>query len=141
MKKTPRQIAERRNDFVYSLQKMNADINIQRNNNAGFASQVIVNQLSYGSDFMLNLADAEQMLRDMNSRVFLLGLPLEFYKNDELEIFYPGTAKFQTGYKPYALWVCMNGKAEAEKMMIEQGFNAIDNMVRLHNCGFLTYKK
>jgi hypothetical protein len=80
------------------------------------------------------------MLRSLGSRVYLLALPIEFFGN-EFETFYPGGPRHDAGYKPYALWICMNGKPEAEKKMIKHNMTAIDNQVRLHSCGFLTPKK
>jgi hypothetical protein len=121
----------------YALQKMETEINIRENNNAGFVSQVIVNNLA---NQWINLADVEVMLREQSSRVFLLALPVEVY-GDGFETFFPGRPQNDTGYYPYALWVCMNGRAEAEKTMMEHGLNSVDNQVRLHSCGFLTLKQ
>ena len=104
-------------------------------NNAGSISEVIINKLMY--EPKLNLADAEQELRDAHTNIYLLALPLESFGNKMLTTFYPN----KDGYMPYALWVCVNGKAEAEKKMLEHGLTVIDNMVRLHSCGFLTFSR
>ena len=104
-------------------------------NNAGYIGEVLVEKLRF--ERKTNLADAEQMLRDCHTNIYLLALPVESFGNAMLDTFYPN----DNSYKPYALWICVNGKAEAEKKMMEHGLTPIDNLVRLHSCGFLTLKK
>ena len=108
------------------------EIKQQKNNNAGYVGQILIEKLKF--DHENNLADAEVAFRECHSRVFLVALPLEIYGNKMLRIFYPG----KDGFYPYALWVCMNGKSEAEELMKKHNINEIDNLVRLHSCGFLT---
>jgi hypothetical protein len=103
-------------------------------NNAMYISQVIIDILTFHPK--ANLADVEQELKDCGTNIYLLALSLESFGNNMLDTFFPN----DKGYKPYALWVCVNGKAEAEKKMMEHGITAIDNLVRLHSCGFLKIK-
>jgi hypothetical protein len=110
------------------------EINVQSNNHAGFVGQRLVNELDNNRFF--NLADMEVFLRDFHNRIYLLALPVESFGR-EYSAFLPGKDEFL----PYGLWVCMNGKAEAEETMRKHGLTEIDNKVRLHSCGFLTIKK
>lgn len=103
-------------------------------NNAGYIGQILANKC-YGKEH--TLADAEQMFRDCGTNIYLLALPLESFGNKLLATFFPG----DKSYKPYALWICVNGQAEAEQKMMEHGITSIDNLVRLHSCGFLTMIK
>lgn len=101
-------------------------------NNAAYIGEALVNELKFAHK--QNLADVEQELRDCNTHIYLLALPLEVFGNKMLGTFYPN----KQGYYPYAIWICVNGKAEAEEMMMKHDLTPIDNMVRLHSCGFLT---
>jgi hypothetical protein len=103
-------------------------------NNAGYIGEKLVEKLKFGKS---NLADVEQELRDCHTNIYLLALPLEAFGNAMLDTFYPG----KQGYYPYALWICVNGKAEAEREMLKHNLTPIDNLVKLHSCGFLTLKK
>lgn len=121
------------------LQKLNLDINRQENNHAGFVALFLVNEIKENPKN--GLADFEMALREMNSRVHLIAIPLESYGKFEgktCTTFYPTPG---ADYKPYGLWVSMNGKAEAEETMKKHDLTEIDNLVRLHNCGFLTLKE
>jgi len=75
------------------------------------------------------------MLRDINSRIHLIAIPINAF-GGKLRAFHPQDEED----KPYALWVCMNGKEEAENELTKNGISYVDNLVRLHSCGFLTPK-
>lgn len=113
------------------IEKMNLAINNQENNHAGFVGQILVNQLKEGE----TLSEAEQMLRNMNSRIHLIAVPIEAF-GPKLRAFHPNDCED----RPYALWVCMNGKEEANEELKKNDLTEVDNLVRLHSCGFLTPK-
>jgi len=114
------------------INRMNLAVNNQENNHAGFVGQILVDELKQGNG---SLPEAEQMLRDINSRIHLIAIPINAF-GGKLRAFHPQDEED----KPYALWVCMNGKEEAENELTKNGISYVDNLVRLHSCGFLTPK-
>ena len=123
-------------------------------NNAGVVCQVIAGLMQ---KYDLTLPRAEQILRDLKSRVYLLGLPLRIYESDKTKLTLrkdlkpeeiPHITGKYTAILPgrderfeYALWVCMNGKEEVPKTLksYELTFNDID--LTLEQTGLLTIKE
>jgi hypothetical protein len=120
------------------LIRMHQIINLPEYNNCGIVAQHLMEMIS---DFGISLPEANKLLREIKSRVYLVGLPLEYYRGGEVmwlskpipnsnySTMIPGSSKVYD----HGLWVCMNGEAEY-KNIIEKVKN-VD--VELTNTGFL----
>ncbi len=116
-----------------TIEIINREIDKQENNNAGYVGDMIVKEIIINGG---NLWAAENALRETSSRVYLLALPIGWF-GGEFKSFFPGYEKDF----PFALWVCMNGKMEALRELMQHGFTPEENIVRLTDCGFLTPKE
>lgn len=114
------------------LQKMNQRIDDHDKNNAQYVAKVLINEINSGNG---TLARAEQILREINSRVFLIALPIEIFMNR-----YDSILPNQIDKMHYALWICMNGKRQAQIQLSKNKISEVDNMVQLHSYGFLCAK-
>lgn len=119
--------------MIDKLDEMNKEIDNPIHNNAGYVGSILLNIIKEGKG-QYNLIHIESILRAMQSRVYLIAKPIEFF-GSELTTFYPLP---DSEYKPYALWVCMNGKKEAEAELQQMSMSALGNLAALNMCGFLT---
>jgi 5'(3')-deoxyribonucleotidase len=123
------------------LIRMHQIINLPEYNNCGIVAQHLVEMMT---EFGVSLPEANKLLREVKSRVYLIGLPLSFYKDNdaktiwltepipisEYSAFIPGSKKTYA----YGLWICMNGEEEYKNIIKE-----IKNSdIELTNTGFLT---
>lgn len=103
-------------DLKGYFSKMHDTINRPQYNNAAVVSQFIFEQLKEGR----TLSDCEKALREIGSRVHLIGLPLESF-NKGLESFNKGGLSSKLPNSPkefrYALWICMNGEDEVKELI------------------------
>ena len=116
-------------EFKKYLTDMHEIIDVPETNNAGVVSQFLVNAIT---EYEATLADAEKILREINSRVRLIGFPLDFF-GDEFEAVLPESDK---KYK-CALWVGMNGPEELRDDIKRFGFEPGDIDISLEQTGFL----
>lgn len=124
-----------KSNLYSTVQIMNSEINTPSKNNAGYVGEMLLKALQ-GRSNSFNLADAEAVLRELHSRVYLVAIPIEKFPG--FTTVYPS---MDADYKPYALWVCMNGHDEYIQTLHKHKISPIENQVNLHHCGFLTPKK
>jgi hypothetical protein len=120
------------------LIRMHQIINLPEYNNCGIVAQHLMEMIT---EFGVSLPEANKMLREIKSRIYLVGLPVDLYKDGKViwltnfrskrdySTFIPGSKKTYT----YGLWVCMNGEDEY-KSIIEEIKN-VD--IELTSTGFL----
>jgi hypothetical protein len=120
------------------LIRMHQIINLPEYNNCGIVAQHLMEMIT---EFGVSLPEANKMLREIKSRIYLVGLPVDFYKDGKViwltnfrskrdySTFIPGNKKSYA----YGLWVCMNGEDEY-KSIIEEIKN-VD--IELTSTGFL----
>lgn len=107
-----------------------AMIDVREYNNAMAVSEVMIELLD-----KVTLLDFEEAFREVNSRIYLLAVPVEKF-GPEFDSMLPGVdTKME-----YALWVCMNGKQETDAKLDSIGSTSQDNIERLKKCGLLILK-
>jgi len=115
------------------LLEMHEEIKFPTKNNAMAVAQYCSDMMN---DHHVTLADIEQLLREMHSRVILIGIPLKIYgdkfisrrpNNDELYGF--------------GLWVAMNGPEELKHDLQTFCLTDADIDISLENTGFLFIKQ
>jgi hypothetical protein len=121
---------EKKFKFKQFLIDMHEVINQPKYNHAGTVSQFLVEGIKHGA----TLSEAEKILREIESRVRLIGLPLHIYGEEYVSrIPIPGNEKT---FK-YALWVGMNGPIEIKKDLEKFKLNPTDVDMSLEETGFL----
>lgn len=104
-----------------------------QNNNASFPILLAVNLITVGQ--LQSLPQFEAWLREMDSKVYLMAVPLGFYGPDYVDrTRYPGKADSEP---EYTLWAGVNGEAEAREMLARLGVTPHENMRRLHATGVI----
>lgn len=93
-------------------------------NNCAIAGQYIIELIT---EFGTSLPEIEQILRQLNSRVYLIGLSLPIFNNPKFTSKLPYCKKEY----PYGLWIELNGKEALNK------FTATDTDISLKKTGFL----
>ncbi len=83
----------------------------------------------------LNLQEIEKMLRQTNSRTFLIGLNIEGM--DQFDAKLIGTDR----YFPYYLWTEVNWEQAALRKLVEEGITPDQNFERLSETGMLVLRK
>jgi len=106
-------------------------------NTAQYPSMLITNLMEHGC--VDSFSQFEGWLRDMDSRVYLVAVPLDFYGP---------TWQDKTKYHPYmgektgdpenTLWVGVNGLPEAEQLLHRLAITPAENLEMLHRTGVLT---
>ena len=125
-------------------------INIQAYNNAMNVCQVAMQLVK---DHNYTLPEMEQGLRELDSRVFMLGLPLHIFNGDKTHLnIVKGSEHLVTSDEhisilpnsdkryEYALWVCMNGKDEIEKTLDQFHLTFSEVDISLERTGFAAIK-
>ena len=67
-------------EMVSYLIRMHQIINLPEYNNCVIVTQYLVEMIKLG----ISLPEANKMLREIKSRVYLIGLPLDFYKSGKV---------------------------------------------------------
>lgn len=101
-------------------------------NHAGTPTQIAIELQRIGQ--IESFAHFETCLREMDSRVHFLAVPLDFY-GDQYGVAYPLD---RDGQPEYALYAAVNGADEAKQMLESLGITAAENKARLKNTGVLT---
>lgn len=105
-------------DILGYFGRMHQIIDLPEYNNAMIAGQYIMEAMT---TYNMTLADIENLLRELSSRVYLIGLPLSFFAGCE------PSCKVPEGYSivpmlpngkqvKYGLWVEMNGEDALKKL-------------------------
>lgn len=118
-----------------TLYAMNKFIDQPEFNNAGYVGEILMRLLENNKD--LYLTDVEKYLRELNSRVYLLALPLSFFNQGEAKFISALPNENYDKMQENALWVCMNGEEETRDMMVIQNLTTELNLEKLKKCGFL----
>ena len=123
---------------------------VPRYNNAGTVCQVVM-QLVQNEHTLIEI---EKTFRELDSKIHLIGLPLNIYESDKMELCIVKGAEFlinndkyismlpnSNEHHPFALWACMNGKDEVPETI--KNFGLIDGQVdfSLEKTGFLCIKQ
>ena len=122
------------------LIRMHQIIDLPEYNNCGIVAQHLIEMMT---EFGVSLPEANNLLREVKSRVYLVGLPLSLYKGNDVKIiwltksvpiaeysvFIPGSKRTYA----YGLWVCMNGEEEYKNIIEE----VKDVDIELKDTGFL----
>jgi len=98
-------------------------------NNAMIAGQHFLELIK---EHNMCLSEIEDTLREMDSRIYLIGLPLSYFKSE-----YTLSAKLPDSDKQYkyALWVELNGKDTVEDLLVRNSLTDVDRS--LNETGFL----
>lgn len=98
-------------------------------NNCAIVSQYIMEAVK---DHDIGFPEIEELLRSLNSKIYLIGLPLAFFKNE-----YPVISKLPHIDKlfPYSLWIELNGKAAVDDLLKRNNLTDVD--ISLIETGFL----
>lgn len=111
---------------------MHQILNIPEYNNAMIAGQYIMDAIK---QYELTLPEIEKIFREMGSRVYLIGLPLSFFKNKYT--FIPKLPNSDKSLK-YGLWIEVDGPefvhqviekyhlADVDRSLEETGFLCVD---------------
>lgn len=98
-------------------------------NNCAIVSQYIMEAVK---DHGIGFPEIEGMLRLLNSKIYLIGLPLFFFKNKYSVISrLPHTDEFFQ----YALWIELNGKPAIDDLIKRNNLTDVD--ISLTKTGFL----
>ncbi len=132
------------------LKKMNKIIDQPQYNNAMVVAQTIMELMKNNE---MTLSQAEQTLREMKSRVYLLGLPLHVFNSGKTALALkkdikpencpPPTHKYisklpdNDEFFQHALWVCMNGKKDVQDTIKNFKLKENDLDLTLERTGFL----
>lgn len=108
------------------------EIDIPSHNNAMVAADYITRAIK---KFSLSLAEIEIILRELNSRVYLIGFPLSFYNKGDHK--FVSRFPFQEKKLDFALWIEMNGSDAIDEILKEQGWTDDDVDRSLVKTGFL----
>ncbi|KKP39659.1 MAG: hypothetical protein UR28_C0005G0032 [Candidatus Peregrinibacteria bacterium GW2011_GWF2_33_10] len=100
-------------------------------NNATVVAQFLVNV--FNEIGRSDLAEVEKLLRDNDSRIYLIAVPVKFFGNQ-----YESRLPNFSNTLNYALWICMNGLTEALVILSQHGTSTKKNEENLVNCGFLS---
>ena len=109
---------------------MHQIIDLPEYNNALVVSQHLMESIQ---QFSISLNTIEKILRRLQSRIYLVGLPLSFYKDWDYQARLPNSKYLYD----YGLWVEMNGPEELEKI-IQRANNIVDRSLK--KTGFLFLK-
>ena len=107
-------------------------------NNAMIASQYIVDAIK---DFKLSLSDIEAILRFLNSRIYLIGLPLSYYNNNGTESEYISKSIVSNERYEHALWIELNGHEALNNLLKDLNLKDSDVDKSLEKTGFLMVTK
>lgn len=106
----------------------------RRYNHAGVPTQVAIDLIKAG--MVTSLAKFEGWLRELDSRVHFIGVPLDFYGPKRAD-------KTVNPFDPedvpeYTLWTGVNGGEEAAAMLGQLGITPEENSQRLLSAGVLS---
>lgn len=105
----------------------------QRYNHAGVPQQVALDLMKVGR--MESFAQFETWLRQLDSKIHFVAVPLEFYGLEWVDkTKYPLD---RHGTPEYTMWVGVNGEREAEWMLRRLGITEQENRQRLLTTGIL----
>jgi len=111
------------------LLRMHQIIDIQEYNNAMILGQYIMELVK---DHDILFPEIESALREMKSRVYLIGLPMYFFKGEyELQSKLPNSSEIFE----YALWIEVNGENVLNSFIERNNFTSIDRTLK--KTGFL----
>ena len=117
-------------DLKEYLIRMHQVINLPDYNNAMIVAQHILEAIE---KFEITIFEFESALREVKSRVHLLGLPLRVFNQGYRSWLPPNANKDY----PYALWICMNGFDEISKTLEDFKIEETDIDKNLSKTGFL----
>jgi len=118
-----------KNELTQYLLRMHQIINIQDYNNAMIAGQHIMELVN---DHNVSFPEIESALREMNSRVYLIGLPMYFFQGEyKLQSKLPRSSEIFE----YVLWIELNGKEKFKEFLDKNNFTSIDKTLK--KTGFL----
>ena len=111
--------------------QIEARIKIKEYNNAASVAAIIM--AGCGRMNSYDFVAISKRLLKVKSKVYLLALPSKLFK---MKSTIPGIIPFEE--KPFALWICMNGKDEFLISCKRHSIKPENNEENLKNCGILT---
>jgi hypothetical protein len=127
------------------LATMEFNLEVRGQNHAGTTFKD-VEQL-WGEGVVGSLAELEEGLRDMGSRIYLIAAPLDTYRRRVSETQAPGQVldvptRYPEHYRPgeepeYTLVIAVHGPEEASKILFNYGMSPEQNLERLAATGML----
>lgn len=118
-------------EIIQYFARMHQILNLPEYNNAIIVGQYLIDAIC---DFKISLFDIETLFRKIESRVYLVGLPISFFSDsNEYVSRIPGD-KNDRNLK-YALWVEVNGKEALDRLIEERKLFDIDREMK--ETGFL----
>jgi len=119
--------------FQQCISTIDTIITIPTLNNAAAVGQIIIDIII---KFKSNLPNIESALRSINSRVYLIGLPLKFFGPHVIAIMPP-----ENIHCDFGLWIGLNGPDEITNLLATNSIARDDTDMSLTKTGFLFFKK
>jgi hypothetical protein len=116
--------------YTEYFMQMKQIMSIECYNNAAIASQWVIDIMK---KHKLPLQKIESILRSINCQVYLIGLPLSYFEQEQykFKILHP----FETKLLKYVLWIEVNGLDSLEQLLKRNNLTDVDRS--LTNTGFL----
>lgn len=118
-------------EYKQFFREMCDKIDIPQYNNAMEVSEYVLRAIK---NFRLSLPDIEKILREINSRVYLIGFPLSWYNTGDQEFVAKNLDKNNCDF---ALWIEVNGSDTLEDIIKKYKWTEQDIDRSLNKTGLL----